>query len=86
MCLCIEEHIEKLVGIGEIGLDFTPKFTKNGDKDRETQKEALNLQIDLADKYDLPINLHSRSAGLPLISLLFSRTKDTPAVFHAYSG
>ena len=82
----IEENIENLVGIGEIGLDFTPKFTKNGAEDREKQKEALMLQVDLADEFNLPINLHSRSAGRPLFELLNSRNKVTPAVFHAYSG
>jgi len=82
----IEENVDKLVGIGEVGLDFTPKFTKNGAEDREKQKEALKLQADLADKLSLPINLHSRSAGRPLFELLNSRDNITPAVFHAYSG
>ena len=82
----IEENVDKLVGVGEVGLDFTPKFTKNGAEDREKQKEALKLQVDLADKLDLPINLHSRSAGRPLFELLNSRSSTTPAVFHAYSG
>ena len=82
----IEENKDKLVGIGEVGLDFTPKFTKNGTEDRDRQREALKQQVDLADKLNLPINLHSRSAGRPLFELLNTRNSNTPAVFHAYSG
>ena len=82
----IEKNVHKLVGIGEIGLDFTPKFTKNGAEDREEQKQALHLQLDIANRLNLPINLHSRSAGRPLFELLKSRDIITPAVFHAFSG
>ena len=82
----IADHASKLSAIGEIGLDFTPKFTPNGSEDREKQKIALKKQIDLAQRLNLPINLHSRSAGKPLFDILLKDYPDQAAIFHAYAG
>lgn len=42
----INTHHEKLVGIGEVGLDFTPFYTKEvGSKD--VQREVLKKQVNL---------------------------------------
>lgn len=47
----------KIVGIGEIGLDY--HYTKdNIDK----QKELFIMQLDIAKEYNLPIVVHSRDA------------------------
>jgi len=77
---------KNIVGIGECGLDFTPKFTKNGAPDRELQKAALIEQISLAKDLKLPVNLHSRSAGKPLFSLMNDNFPNQPCLFHAFSG
>jgi TatD DNase family protein len=55
----IEKHINSISGIGEIGLDFQPRICKNPD-DKDIQKQVLKLQVELAKKYDLPVNVHSR--------------------------
>ena len=49
---------KKVVGIGEIGLDYY-YTTEN----KEKQKELFIRQIKLADKLNLPICIHSRDAG-----------------------
>jgi TatD DNase family protein len=48
---------KKIVGIGEIGLDYFYNHSP-----RETQIKMLNQQIELALKHDLPIAFHVREA------------------------
>lgn len=48
---------KKLVAVGEIGLDYFYSHSP-----RETQIEALKVQIEVALKYDLPIIFHVREA------------------------
>ena len=48
---------KKTIAIGEIGLDY---YWKNDNK--EFQKKAFIKQIELANKLNLPISIHSREA------------------------
>lgn len=52
-----ENRKSKIVGIGEIGLDYHWN-TEN----KELQKYAFIKQIELANKYELPIVIHTREA------------------------
>ena len=47
----------RVVGIGEIGLDY---YWISDNK--EKQKEVFEYQVDLAEKYNLPIVVHSRES------------------------
>ncbi len=47
----------KIVGIGEIGLDY--HYTKDN---VEYQKEVFKKQLDIAKKYNMPVVIHSRDA------------------------
>jgi len=55
----IEENINnpKIVGIGEIGLDY---YWVNDNKDE--QKKLFEIQLNLAQKYNKPVVVHSRDA------------------------
>ncbi|XP_044866099.1 putative deoxyribonuclease tatdn3-A isoform X3 [Mauremys mutica] len=64
-----EKHKDKLVAIGEIGLDFTPWFVSTSQQ-REEQQKVFALQLDIAKQLDLPVNVHSRSAGRQTIAFL----------------
>jgi TatD DNase family protein len=54
---CAEQKGQKLVGVGEIGLDY---YYDNSP--REQQVELLEKQIDLALQLGLPISFHVRNA------------------------
>ena len=56
---------KKIVGIGEIGLDY-----HYGDLDKEKQKKAFIKQIELAIKYSLPIVIHSRDAAYDTVEII----------------
>lgn len=76
--LCKEE---KVVAIGEIGLDY---YWDN--VDREIQKDAFRKQIALAKKVKLPIIIHSREAAKDTIDILFEEKADeVGGVMHCYS-
>lgn len=55
----IEDNInnEKIVALGEIGLDYYWR-----EDNKEYQKKILKRQLDLAQKYDKPVVIHSREA------------------------
>lgn len=63
----IEENIDnpKIVAIGEIGLDY--HYTKDN---MEKQKQLFMRQLDLANKYQKPIVVHSRDAILDTYNIL----------------
>ncbi len=78
----IEQRRDKLAGIGEVGLDF---WMAKEPSDREMQKEIFVRFIKLSKALDLPLNVHSRSAGKQVIDLLLHQ--DVRKVqLHAFDG
>lgn len=76
---CLVEQ-PKVVGIGEIGLDFYRDLSP-----RPLQEQALREQLRLAHAVGLPVVLHSRDAHGELLRVL--REEGPPAgVFHCFSG
>ena len=73
----------KVVGIGEIGLDY--HWTKDPNK-REIQKEFFIKQIEYANKAKLPISIHSREAFNDTLEILKEHKPLYSGVMHCYSG
>ena len=69
----------KVVAIGEIGLDYY--WIKDN---KEKQKELFIKQIDLANKYNLPIIVHSRDAVNDVYEIL--KEKNARGTIHCFSG
>jgi TatD DNase family protein len=72
----------KLVAIGEVGLDF---WAVKEEPRKELQKEILKGFIDLSQELDLPLNIHSRSAGRHAVGLLL-KCGATRVQMHAFDG
>ena len=67
----------KIVAIGEIGLDYY--WNK---ENKELQQKAFVKQIELANKLDLPIVIHSRDASIDTIDVLKDNKVKKTGVFH----
>ncbi len=78
----IEECVKlpRVVAIGETGLDYVKQY---GDK--RSQIELFITQLELAQKYDLPVIIHNRGAGKDILEILRDRIPAKGAVFHCYS-
>ena len=74
---------EKVVAIGEIGLDY--HWFKDP-KDHENQKTWFIKQIELANKVHLPISIHTREAIGDLLEILKNHPLERSGVLHCYSG
>ena len=70
---------KKIVGIGEIGLDYY-----HNDMNKELQKEYFIKQIELAEKYDLPVVIHSRDSIQDVYDILAEH--HTRGLIHCFSG
>ncbi|MDP2659903.1 MAG: TatD family hydrolase [Dehalococcoidia bacterium] len=55
----------KVVAIGEIGLDFYRNLSP-----RETQMSALEIQLEMASRADLPVIVHCRQANIEILDVL----------------
>lgn len=67
---------KRIVAIGEIGLDY------HYDTDKKIQYEAFSKQIDIANKYNLPIVIHTRDAVMDTLTMLKEHPANKKGVFH----
>lgn len=75
---------EKVVAIGEIGLDYY--WDKSPP---EVQKRAFASQLSLAAELDLPVIVHNREADVDVLSLLAESplsARERPGVLHSFSS
>jgi TatD DNase family protein len=73
-------HLERVVAIGEIGLDYYRKFG-----DRDSQVELFIRQLELAEKLSLPVIIHNRDAGSDVLEILRERLPRRGGILHCYS-
>ena len=71
---------EKVVAIGEIGLDYYYDFSP-----RDKQRYWFERQLELAAELDLPVSIHSRDAAQETFDII-KNSRVRKGVIHAYSG
>ena len=82
----------KIVAIGECGLDFSPAPPGEKDRTHKDQSFLFRSQVELAKKLNLPILVHSREAFIETVECLMGfkrpacRQAGLKGVFHCYSG
>ncbi|XP_072218796.1 putative deoxyribonuclease tatdn3 isoform X2 [Leuresthes tenuis] len=80
----IYSHRDRLVAVGEIGLDFTP-WCAPTQQDRNDQMNAFSKQLNIAKELDLPVNVHSRSAAKITIETMREQGVSR-ALLHNFAG
>jgi TatD DNase family protein len=78
----VREHADRLVALGEVGLDH---WVVKGEEEWKRQEEILEKFIALSNDLDLPLNVHSRSAGRHTIAFLQERGA-RGVLMHAFDG
>jgi len=82
MHLFIRIHRAQLAAIGEVGLDH---WEVKEEKDRDVQREIFTGFIRLSQDLDLPLNVHSRSAGRQTVACLLE-SGAARVQLHAFDG
>ena len=76
----LENKTSKIVAIGETGLDYHFNYPI------DLQKEYFIEQIGLANKYNLPIIIHSRESQHDVEEILRKHVVNKSGIMHCYSG
>lgn len=74
---------KKVAAIGEIGLDY---YWDKEENIKKQQKEYFIKQIELANKYNLPISIHCRDAYEDCLNILKQHPVNKGGVMHCYGG
>lgn len=75
----IEKNINKVVAIGEIGLDYY-----YGKENKDEQIKLFKNQLDIAERYNKPVIVHSRDSIQDTYDILSKY--NVKGVIHAFSG
>jgi TatD DNase family protein len=78
----IRQNHSLLAAIGEVGLDY---WLAKENSDKERQREIFKLFINLSKEVNLPLNVHSRSAGRHAVALLLENHA-ARVQMHAFDG
>lgn len=81
---CLEQQLQAVrpLAIGEVGLDFYWDDTY-----RQEQTDAFARQVEWAERYDLPLMIHTRKAHNELIEVLRRHHPERlRGVFHCFTG
>ena len=70
---------KKIAALGEIGLDYQET------EDRKKQHKAFELQLELAEDFDVPVIVHSRKAEKETVETLIDRGH-SKTLLHAFHG
>jgi TatD DNase family protein len=81
----VEENIDKIIAIGEIGLDYWYKEVRKNPYKKNEQQEIFKVFLKLAKKNEKPVSIHSRGAWSDCVKLTIE-AGIKKAVFHWFTG
>ena len=76
---------DKIVAIGEIGLDYYWKEYDGIPMDKQREADFFEGQMEIAREMDLPVIIHDREAHGDCFEMVL-RYPEVRGVFHSYSG
>lgn len=79
----LQENLKakEVVAVGEIGLDYYYNHSSV-----EEQKKAFRAQLDLAEQFDLPVEIHTRDAEKDTIEILSEYKGRVKGLLHCFTG
>lgn len=81
----IELNLDRVIGIGEIGLDYHYREARKSPEVRDVQKQVFRRALSLARDSGKPALIHSRDSWRDCLAMV-REVKVPKAVFHWYSG
>jgi TatD DNase family protein len=78
----VRDNKSHMVAIGEVGLDY---WVVKEEAEKALQREILKIFVELSKELNLPLNIHSRSAGRHAIALLLENNA-ARVQMHAFDG
>lgn len=81
ICDVIFSYKDKIIAIGEVGLDYYWDKTHV-----DAQKHMFIKQIELANRLELPLLVHDREAHKETYDLLVEHNKGSDVIMHCFSG
>lgn len=79
----IKKHIDDIVAIGEVGMDY---FYVKDKKERARQAEIFIKFVELANDYEVPLLIHARDCEKRAFSIVKEYNNIPSVIFHCYSG
>ena len=79
-------HDDRVVAIGETGLDLYWPGRLDGCADLPTQREAFAWHIDLAKRTGKPLMIHNRDADAEVLEVLNAEGAPETVIFHCFSS
>ena len=78
-----EKELEEgdYIAVGEVGIDLYWDTSKT-----ELQKKAFKRQLEIAEKHNLPVIIHSRNAFPEVLEIIEEVKPQVPLVFHSFTG
>ncbi|RHW47781.1 hydrolase TatD [Bombilactobacillus bombi] len=80
--LIAQLQLDEVIAIGEIGLDY--HWPQNPQPAQ--QKELFARQLDLAEQYQLPVNIHTRDAFADTYEVLKAHQPHYGVIMHSFNG
>jgi TatD DNase family protein len=81
----LKNNISKAVAIGETGLDYSYKWARKDELEKQRQRDYFQFHLQLAKETGLPIVIHGRGSYADCLSMT-KAAGITKALFHWYSG